>query len=233
MTIGELKYLQPKSNDMLLKYGLDATRNNQEFEDACTGLGLNPTRIKEELIALRKVSKSISKPFNNFVKRILKNHSIVKSHVSAIRESLKLAVALETTCPHPIRSVQEKFEILAENIEVHLYKEEKLLFPEILSLWQRQTYRIQHVNSNSFPLTYPLETLEEDHASVKFLLTEIQQLFRSYKRSRNAGNQYAIVFNQIEIFEKTIHSLIDIENTILFPEALALEQELNDANITL
>ena len=225
MIIEEIIKLEPESRNLFKRYGLDPYID-QEFENVCASRGINPLILKEELIALHQDRRKTAPLFDQFFNNILKHHEIVKDNISNIHQSLKSCIAKEDrTSELPI--IQEYFLNLAEILEIHLYKEEVILFPEFKFLWSRQIQGNGNNPQLSFSIMYPIETLENEHKTVRLILTRIKQLIRHHIVSKNTGTHSGRLRKEFKILEKNLNELIRLENTILFPEALAIEKQLN------
>ncbi len=156
------------------------------------------------------------------IENILNHHQIVKRILSDIGATLAIAIAVEETSRYELLSIKTKFEMLQEQLELHLYKEEMVLFPEFMGLFDN---RDGHPHAPSFPLAYPIERLESEHETVKTILSEIRQLSGYHQIPKNTGESYQNVYRHLHALEKRMDDLIRLENTMLFPEALALENK--------
>ena len=223
MTIGEIIRTAPSTKDIFRKYGLDQNQIYQlEFEDACAKCAVSPHLLKAELINIRTAERRLTESMNQVIENILSHHQIVKKIISAIRAVLPIAIASEETYRYELLAIKTKFEMLQEQLEVHLYKEEMVLFPQFIGLWKnRNGGRF----APSFLLTYPIECLESEHESAKSMLSEIKQLSRYYRVPQNTSESYQQVYKHLDALEKKLNDLIHLENTFLFPKALALEND--------
>ncbi len=225
MTICEIIRVAPSSKDVFRKYGLDQIHVYQlEFEDACARCDVSPHLVKSELVDIHTAEKRMTETLNQVVQNILSLHSIVKAIVSDIRAVLPIAIASEEVYQDELLITKTKFQMLQEQLEMHLYTEEMVLFPEFIGLWNKK-------NGNhyapSFFLAYPVESLESEHESVKLILSDIRQLSR-HRTLQNASEPYQQVCKHLDVLEKKLNDLIHLESNLLFPEALALEKDFYD-----
>ncbi len=227
MTIAEIIRSEPLSVHVFKKHGLDYFDSiDLEFETACIECAVNPDTVRKELIAIRHSAKRLAEPFNQFIMLLLSHHDSLKENIHCIRHAMDLADIHEHTFRYELLTIKCKFEILVEKLEVHLYKEEELLFPEFLKLWHK--LQLSAYSSLSFCLEYPIESLESEHESVIAILEEIKQLRRYSKTPQQGTEYYQNVCNELDKLEIKIYNLIRLENSKLFPEALALEDEMNN-----
>lgn len=227
MTIAEIIQLEPLSVHVFKKYGLDYFHySDLEFEKACIGCAISPDTVKKELTDKRNSAKRLADPLNQFIRMLLVHHESVKENICRVRHALALADIHEHTFRYELLTIKCKFEILVEKLEVHLYKEEEILFPEFLKIWHK--LRTSCHSSLSFCLEYPIESLESEHESVITILEEIKHLSRYYKVPQHATEYYQNVCNELDTLENNLYNLIRLENSKLFPEAMALEGDMNN-----
>lgn len=114
---------------------------------------------------------------------------------------------------------------LFDELKLHFYKEEKVLFPYIKDL-------VAFKNERKLPLTSlsmdngPLAMMEMEHEAAGDALKEIRKITADYQCPENACNSFRLLYHQLEELEKDMHQHIHLENNILFPKALQLEKEL-------
>ena len=227
VTIAEIIRSEPLSVHVFKKHGLDYFNSTDlEFEKACIGCAVNPDTVRKELIAIRPSAKRLGEPFNQFIRMLLERHDSIKENIHRIRQDLDLTSIHENTLQHELLIIKSKFNSMVEKLEIHLYKEEEVLFPEFLKLWHK--LQSSSYSSLSFCLEYPIESLESEHESVIAILEEIKQLRRYYKTPQQATEYYQNVCNELDKLEINLNNLIRLENSKLFPEALALEGDMNN-----
>lgn len=227
MTIAEIIRSEPLSVHVFKKHGLDYIDSiDLDFVTVCKVCAVNPNTVREELIAIRPAAKRLAEPFNRFIMMLLSHHEALKENIHCIRHAMDLADIHEHTFRYELLTIKCKFEILVEKLEVHLYKEEEVLFPEFLKLWHK--LQLSAYSSLSFCLEYPIESLESEHESVIAILEEIKQLRHYSKTPHQATEYYQNVCHELDELEINLYNLIRLENSKLFPEALALEEDMNN-----
>ena len=66
-----------------------------------------------------------------------------------------------------------------------------------------------------------------DHDAAGEILRELRALTSDYKAPADACISYQTLYQALENFERDLHQHIHLENNILFPKALDLENGLN------
>jgi len=114
-----------------------------------------------------------------------------------------------------------KFELLN-----HMRKEEEVLFPAILNLERAAATRGTKGNLLALKITNRVRLLMLEDEGTSYLLKHYKQTLLDYQPPSQAKLIYDEVCNHIETFEQDLTRHIYVENTILFPKAIVVEQTL-------
>ena len=151
---------------------------------------------------------------------------IIQNHHSFVRKMLpELNFYAEKVArvhgeSHPeLLDILEKVKLLSYELVDHLEKEETDLFPQIKGLVQQQKAGVVKQTL--------LEILESEHEKAGELMAEIESLTNNFTPPESACASYRVLFQNLEGFQKDLHKHVHLENNILFPKALELEQRLN------
>lgn len=223
MTVADILKAEPRSTSVFQKFEFDCSAcADYPFEEACRRNSVDPQVVKKELIKLRLSLEHTHESFGQLLEYVSRQHDTLKNAIPPVRQALTLALEQRTSHQYELLTVKAKFDTLIESLEIHLYKEERILFPEFIGLWKEN--RLPTGHPLPFSMMYPIETLECEHESVKAILREISELIRYYKIPGNTGKHERTVCMALESFEKKLVELIDMEDRMLFPETLALEK---------
>ena len=110
---------------------------------------------------------------------------------------------------------------LRADLEPHLHKEERVLFPMIRELASSPTAPVFHCGS----LANPISVMLREHDIVGGLLARMRGLTDGYRTPDDGCASYRACFDGIEALEADTHLHIHKENNLLFPAVLRLEQE--------
>ena len=75
----------------------------------------------------------------------------------------------------------------------------------------------------------PIEELRAEHDAVGALFKEIRTITDGYAAPDDACNSYRAMLKGLEEMELDLHEHIHLENNVLFPRVLKLEQEVSNA----
>jgi regulator of cell morphogenesis and NO signaling len=117
---------------------------------------------------------------------------------------------------------------LAQELNSHFAKEEKILFPFIKALVvAKQTGNTEALH-NQFSVAGPIQMMEADHDAAGEILAEISEVTNQYTAPQGACNSFQFLYRKLKELEDDLHQHIHLENNILFPKALNLERELRN-----
>ena len=66
----------------------------------------------------------------------------------------------------------------------------------------------------------------EEHDAEGERFAKINELTNGFQSPKDACNTYTLTFRLLKEFEEDLHLHIHLENNILFPEAMLLEEEM-------
>ena len=125
----------------------------------------------------------------------------------------------------PAPRIVQQFDILAAFLELHLAKEEHILFPALDALAQAAS-----AGGSRPPLPFPsvlnpVRLLESEHVRVRELLDRVQETARQGPPQGGEG-RWAPVVDALEALGATLDEHVRFEDEVLFPKALDIERRL-------
>jgi regulator of cell morphogenesis and NO signaling len=123
-----------------------------------------------------------------------------------------------------LRQVKDLVLALATELDMHLVKEEKILFPMIRQLDTSDTLPTFDCGS----ISNPIHCMEFDHEEAGVVLAQLRQLTDDYTPPEWACNTYRAMFDVLATFEQDMHQHIHKENNVLFPQTLLMQRKVWD-----
>jgi regulator of cell morphogenesis and NO signaling len=118
-----------------------------------------------------------------------------------------------------LRKVQETFRAMAEELGLHMFKEEQRLFPMIRQLEASDRSPAFHCGT----LGNPIRQMEFEHDDAGAALKRLRELTDGFEPPDWACNSYRALLAGLAYLERDMHSHIHKENNVLFPGTLDLE----------
>lgn len=126
---------------------------------------------------------------------------------------------------HPeLIEIKELFDGCATALSQHMKKEEMILFPFIRRLVQPGIAFEANRRPQFGTIENPISMMRHEHEAEGDRFRRIAELSQYYTPPEDACNTYKVSFAMLQEFEENLHEHIHLENNILFPRAIALEQ---------
>jgi len=119
------------------------------------------------------------------------------------------------------------FSELLFELNHHMMKEEKILFPYVKKLVAIDKGQSTEPQTRPF-INHPIRVMQMEHDNAGKMLKKLSQLTSNYTPPEDACNTYRASFANMKELEDDIHFHIHLENNILFPKAIELESKLSN-----
>jgi regulator of cell morphogenesis and NO signaling len=231
MTLADLAATSLSATRILEHYGLDyCCGGKQPFDQACLAKGVKPSSILRE-IEEAKVATVAERdwqtaPLDELVKHIVgTHHEYLKMDLPVLGHRMdKVAAVHGAHDPEMLPRMAEVFAALRAEMEMHMHKEETILFPFI-----EQYGRAQAQNRPMPPVPFgtianPIAMMEREHVSAGGAIAEMRTMTNDFELPAYACSTVRALYEGLQVLEADLHVHIHLENNILFPRAIALEK---------
>lgn len=233
-TIGSYVAEDYRAAAVFNKYGIDfCCRGGRTIEEVCTKKELNSEELTEELEKVISQKNGQNIDFKTWPLDLLADY-VEKTHHRYVEEkSSVLLQFLDKLCKVHGQNNPELFEIhklfneTAQDMAQHMKKEELILFPFIHKLMKASINGTKVETPHFGSVENPVNMMMEDHDAEGVRFRKIAKLSDNYNPPADACNTYRVTYAMLKEFEDDLHKHIHLENNILFPAAIKLEQRLN------
>lgn len=118
--------------------------------------------------------------------------------------------------PDTIPEMARLWQRLAMELDMHLRKEEEILFPALRELALGRKPQL-HCGVEA-----PMRVMELEHDEAGMLLTRLRALAHDYAVPSEACGSWRALWGGLDEFEKDLHLHVHLENNVLFPRMRAL-----------
>ncbi|MHB8905429.1 MAG: iron-sulfur cluster repair di-iron protein [Melioribacteraceae bacterium] len=223
--------------ELFEKLGIDFCCNgNRPLQEALKEKQISNNKFLEEL---NKVNQSISSESQrysewdlNFLTQYIVNnhHAYVKKAIPEITAHLMKVNHAHGKKYSYIAEVQNTFALVAEEMMSHMMKEERILFPIIKYLTESQRFNEKPKTGGYGTIKNPIRQMEAEHVSAGSAMEKIRALTNNYTLPADACTTFQVTYKELDEFEKDLHKHVHLENNILFPRAIELEENLMNEN---
>jgi regulator of cell morphogenesis and NO signaling len=227
LTVAQLAVSHPAALSVFSKHNIDyCCGGHRSLEEACSRLGLDPEKIKQEIYESPQEVAQVLRP-ENWSSSFLIDF-IIENHHSYVATALpEISVLLDKVCQaHASDSVEllnirENFNQLAEELTSHMSKEELVLFPALKKIEERKTFE-QHPLITT--IQSPVRAMEHEHLIAGDLIKQIRFLSNNYTPPDFACPTYKITYQKLREFDTDLMRHIHLENNILFERVKAIKE---------
>jgi len=215
-------------------YGIDfCCKGDRIIEDVCDKNGLEVNELLNELDAVINAATDQSIDYKSWPLDLLVDY-IEKKHHRYVEEKIPVLLQfLNKLCSvhggrHPeLLKINELFTASANELTAHMKKEELILFPFVKRMISAK-HEAGSIESPQFDsVNSPIATMMQEHDNEGERFRQIAKLSNNYTPPADGCNTYKVTFAMLEEFEQDLHLHIHLENNILFPGAIVLEQQFN------
>jgi len=153
------------------------------------------------------------------------HHNYVKSEIARLRPLFDRVCNVHGSQHPELLTIRSTFHALAQELATHMLKEEMVLFPYIGRM-EEATIAGEPVLPGPFGnINKPVEAMIHDHDSAGDMLSKMRKLSNGYQPPQGACTSYKTLYGAMAEFERDLHQHVHLENNILFPRAIEMEQK--------
>lgn len=232
-TVGDIVAKDYRKADVFKKYGIDfCCGGKRTLSQVCQKHDVDVQSLERDLLAVDKQPLMPSQDFYSWDLNFLCDY-IVNTHHKYVVKAMPLIFEYTQKVErahggtHPeVVEIAGLFTKIMDEFNLHMLKEEQILFPYIKNLATAKEKEIDPESPPFGTVQNPIDMMELEHENVGEMMNVIRQLSNNYTPPVGACATYKIAYAKLNEFENDLHQHIHIENNILFPRAVALENEL-------
>lgn len=224
-----------KTASIFKQYRIDFCCNgNRTIGDASRDKQLDEEKLINELLAVVNKKEESGIDFQAFPLDLLvdyiekTHHRYIDTKIPEITPFLRKIVQVHGGNHPELAEVEKLFLESAGALSAHLRKEELMLFPHIRQLVKAELSGEKMPRSKAGLVAAMIAQMEREHDTEGERFRTISKLTGEYTPPEDACNTYRVTLSLLNEFEDDLHRHIHLENNILFPKSIALEQALQE-----
>lgn len=228
-TVRDFVLENPAATRIFEQLGIDYCCGGQKpLDEACSAAHVS---IDDVLASLQAANSNAgagrdwqTAPLSELIDHITRTH-----HAFVRSEAPRILALLDKVCAkhgenHPeLRQLRDIFSALAEELTSHLMKEEQILFPYLVQFEATSSSGAPAPHSCFGTVQNPIRMMMFEHDNAGGALREMRKLTSDYAVPADACISYRTLYEALKGFEADLHQHIHLENNVLFPRAIALE----------
>ena len=227
-TLGDIASRDYRAMAIFDRYGLDyCCGGGRSLREGCQQKGVDVESIISEIVALTPEGGATQElnPAALVDHIVAHHHTYIRMMAPLIRQHLAKVVIRHGSRHPELSAIAAQFETLADELRLHMSKEEQVLFPYILSLSLAVDHDAPPPPDMFGTIQHPIRMMEIEHQEAGDGMAALRALSHGYSAPDDACNTYRLVLQELDAFEKDLHRHVHLENNVLFPQAVELEEK--------
>ena len=229
-TIREIVATDFRTAAVFQRFGMDFCCSGcRTIEQGCRDAGVDEKTLLHELESVMRAPSGPSPTFATWDAETLIEY-IVGTHHAYVRRALPTLIehTQKIASVHGERHselvhIARLFERVAVEMTEHMAKEEQILFPFIAEAANAAAGGAALPTPPFGTVENPIRMMEHEHQFVGDAMAEMRALTGGYAAPDDACATYRVCLQELEAFEEDLHTHVHLENNILFPKAVAIE----------
>ncbi len=232
LTLSEIVTRNFRAAEIFEKYNLDfCCGGNKPVAEACREKGIDSSTVMEDLQSIRnkdgRNEKYTDWSLDFLIDYIVNNHHAYVTRMIPILSAHTQKIASVHGSNHPeLIKAADCFARVYKDLKQHMMKEEQILFPFVKQLVSIKASGKKAEAPYFGSVKNPIRMMEAEHQAAGDEMYEIRRLTENYFVPEDACNTYSVTMQELKEFEEDLHKHVYLENYILFPKSVELEQEL-------
>lgn len=230
--VGEVVADNYKAASVFKENGIDfCCRGNRSIEDVCASNNLNADQLIDDLNTALATTHGGSEDYKSWPVDLLidyiekKHHTYVESKIAEIKPYLAKIVQVHGDENPELREIEKLFLESAGDLTLHMKKEEMILFPFVRKMADAAKKGNKLDRPHFDTVENPVAMMRHEHDDEGVRFRKIAALSDNYQPPATACNTYKVTFALLQEFENDLHLHIHLENNILFPQAIRMEEK--------
>jgi regulator of cell morphogenesis and NO signaling len=216
MPIGTFITQYPELTTLLIRHHVDFCCGGHRSLDLAIETDANNqdavwTELNEALQTRRITTEITYEEFSTdeLIQWILtKHHAYLKSELPTLSELIFKVLHVHGIKHPELFRIHQVYSHLKTELEMHMVKEETLLFP-----------KLQDAVFSDYSL---IETLEHEHDGAGNALKELSAIMNSSPLQEDACTSYTLLYDKLKVLILDMYNHVHLENNVLFPRFRAI-----------
>ena len=231
--VKEIVLAMPSSAKVFEQLRIDyCCGGDKRLDEACRAAGVQLADVVQLLQAAapaagtgEEVIDWSKKPLAELMNHIVeKHHTFCRQEVARIESLLDKVAQVHGDIHSELRRIKALFARMSKELVMHLIKEEQTLFPYIARMEEAVTRGMPFPRPPFGTVQNPIQMMVLEHDSAGATLHEIHELSHGYEVPPDGCGSYHSLYDAMRKFESDMHQHVHLENNVLFPRAVAMEE---------
>jgi regulator of cell morphogenesis and NO signaling len=223
----------PQSTRLFEKLKIDyCCGGDRPLDAACASAGIDVQNLLAMIQQIKQLpvagtgAPDLQKATELIAYILDKHHVFTKNEMARLEPLADKVIGAHGANHSELLALRDLMRQLFADLRPHMFKEEQILFPFIIAL--------ENASEQNRPVPFapfgtvnnPIRMMLTEHDTAGDLLREMRKLSSDYRVPPDACISFKTFYEALEAFEADLHQHIHLENNLLFPKAIELEEML-------
>ncbi len=230
-TVRDIALEQPASIRVFEHFGIDyCCGGRKPLAQACQERALEPEAV---LDAIKEAAAGGGEPTRDWTQTPLEticshilatHHAYIRAELPRLEMLAQKVVSRHGTTHPELEQVQQLIQALSPDLLEHLAKEEMVLFPYITNLERNLASCGPRPLGCFGAVRNPIRVMIAEHDAAGDVMARMRVLSDGFTPPEGACPTYRGFYQALAEFEKDLHQHVHLENNILFPRTIELDE---------
>lgn len=154
------------------------------------------------------------------------HHAFCRAEMARLQAMFREVLAPGSVPPVAVRKYQKDFQRMCSALSQHLEKEERVLFPLILRLEAAERDRTPPPEAAFGSIANPIRMMMLEHDEAETILKDMREQTGGFTPPEGASVPIQKLYEGMRRFDDDMRVHVELEDVVLFPRAVSLEQKL-------
>lgn len=232
-TIGALVAKDYRLAPVFEAFGIDfCCKGNRSIEEACEKQNIEAEPVRIAVNKMLNSSNEGAQDFNFWPLDLLadyiqkKHHRYVEERIPLLQQYLDKLCQVHGQAHPELFEITELFNQSAGELTAHMKKEEFILFPHVSKMLKDHENQASEKSQPHFgSVKNPISMMMAEHENEGERFEKIAVLTDDFTPPEDACSTYRVTYALLGEFKSDLHQHIHLENNILFPKAIEMEEK--------
>lgn len=154
------------------------------------------------------------------------HHQYAYAAIPEIQNLIDFVLGTHGSKHSELKMIKDHFQQLSNELKQHMRKEELVLFPYLKKMVESGTKQKKLIHPLLGMVKSPVNVMEMEHETAGLIQKKLYNLSMGFQAPEDASDAYRELYAKLKEFDADLHQHVHLENDVLFPKAIALEQAI-------
>lgn len=154
------------------------------------------------------------------------HHQYAYQAIPKIQQLVEAVIGMHGAKHSELKFIKSHFWQLSNELQHHMRKEELVLFPYMKKLDEAELSETQLKTPVFGSVKSPVSVMVTEHETATLMQNKLFSLSNGFSCPEGASEVFCELYEKLKEFDQDLHQHVYLENDVLFPRAITLEETL-------